>query len=185
MIILLAGLLVVVSFVLSITWIILKIVTLTMRTNNKITGEITQQYFNNNIIARIIAVCTLFLMGIACIIGVLFDYEATPEEVEGLLILGIIFFGFVIFRLVCLFMYKNKYRKGEKGYMIPVQMLLIMEHQEQEPVIIQPPEIKQELVYIADTIQQELDNKSNTSLLDSSLTSDSLINKPQTSNIFK
>ena len=203
------GLAAIAAFGMFLTWIILKIVSLAIRKNhvNKITAEISRSYYGINIAARIIAVCCLFLVGIVFIIGIIFDPYATAEEIASIVTVGIIFLIFALFRLIFLFRFIWKYRLNKNDYMIPVQMQLFMEHlQKQESNIIKPQEIEQkfnrhlqeqELLYkvepdISDiqAIEQELktekdNNKSNTSLLDSSLTADSLINKPQTSNIFK
>ena len=134
---------------LCLAWIVLKIVSLAMRSShvNRITGEISRAYFGTNIAARIMAVCGLGLIGLIFTMGIIFEPSATPgirEDTVGLLIMGIIFFGIAVFRLIFLFRFIWKYRLNENGHMMPVHMQLFMEHlQKQESNIIRSQEIEQ------------------------------------------
>ena len=134
------ALLLLASICLCITWVVLKGISLTMRGQvNRITREIRPPYFKNNMAARIAAIGALSAFGIFCIILEL-DPTFYPEEEGNLLIAGILFLIFALFRLIFLFRFQAKYRiVDETSDMSPAQVQLLLEYlQIQKPLTDKP-----------------------------------------------
>ena len=162
------------TITLCIAWIILKIVYLIDRKKGLKAdiGGINLSYFANNKASRMTAIGALCSFGLFCII---FDSHPMYNYEDSIfLIFGIIFLVIAAFRLYSLFKFEYKYHQMQKSvtYEIKTDIDNIILQQETKQNIIKPKIVQ--------------DNKKYKSILhESTLTPDSLINKPQTSNIFK